>query len=270
MSTSSKPLLLLLTAALVASFAVPAGAETLTINPALSYLRLQIFLLNPDTMEELQISFAQAPGSDYGFASGTLEVTVSGTDITFDGGSVLDFIPYDNGNTNLLPDVGGGMPGDPGTGAPADFGLFIDLQGLEFGNGAVRDVVGDLTGGPEPIVGTSFNASNLTLAIASGALDANLSGFAEVVESVDISNNSSLNLLGGSGFTTIVNGMRYVKVPIALDLTIVVEVVPGLELTLLGRMTGQIVTIPEPSSMVLLGMATLAAPSLCYRRFRRS
>jgi hypothetical protein len=266
MSSTKKTVLLALTAALALSLAPPAGAETLTINPAKSYLQLQVLI----TLEgEVPIATAQLPDSDVAFITGTLEATVGGGNISFGGGSILDFLPYDGGNTDILPDAGGGVIGDPGTGAPADYGLNVDLTGLVAGPGAVRDAVGDVTGGPAAIVADGFDASGLTLALTAGTLDVNLAGFADVVESVDISGNSALNTNGGMGYTTIVNGMRYVRVPINLDVIIQVEVVEGFFLPVTARFTGQVVTVPEPSSLVLLGAACMVVPTIGYRRRRR-
>jgi hypothetical protein len=267
MSTTTRCSLLGLTAMLaLSSAASTAQAETLTINQALSYLRLAV-LINLEG--EVPIATAQLPGSDFTHIAGTLEAVAGVGNINFPGGSVLDFELYDGGNTNLLPDVGGGVIGDPGTGAPADYGLNVDLTGLVAGPGAVRDALGDVTGGPTAVVADSFDATGLTLGLTAGSLDVNLSGIADVVDSVDISGNSALNINGGMGYTTIVNGMRYIRVPVNLDVIIEVEVFEGFFLPVTARFTGQIVTVPEPGTLALLGIACAALPVVGYRRFRR-
>lgn len=263
MSATTRFLLLGATAAAVLSLALPARADTLTVNSDESYLKLEVFI------EGTPIATAQLPGSDVTHIGGTLEASFAGGNITFGGGSNLDFQLYDDGNTDLLPDVGGGTAGDPGTGAPADIGLTLDLGGLAVGPGAVRLAFADVTGGPESIVADQFDASNLTLELTAGSLDVNLSGFVSLAETVDISGNSAINTSGGTGYTTLLGSTRYVVIPVNLDVVIPVDVGLPSPLPITARFTGQIVTVPEPSALVLLGIACGAAPAVGYRRLRR-
>lgn len=248
--------------ALMLAWNSPVSADTLTIDSSQSFLKLAV------SIDGTPIATAQVPGSDTTYIAGTLEATVSGGNITFDGGSVLDFLEFDGGNTDLLPAVGGGSVGDPGTPAPADYGLLIDL-GIVSGYGAVRLALADVTGGPEAIAGNAFDTSNLTLALTDGDLDVNLSGFANIADSVDISGNMALNSSGGNGYTTVNNGMQYVVLPIDLEVVIPVEISPGVVLPITAAFTGQVVTVPEPTTMALLGVACAVVPAVGYRRMRR-
>ncbi|REK11169.1 MAG: PEP-CTERM sorting domain-containing protein [Planctomycetota bacterium] len=123
--------------------------------------------------------------------------------------------------------------------------------------------------GPEALAGGVFDASALELERTAGNLDANLSGFADIAESVDISGNMALNSSGGSGYTTPINGTHYVYLPINLEVVIPVEISPGVVLPITAAFTGQVVTVPEPSSLALLGVACAVVPAVGYRRLRR-
>lgn len=263
MTSTTRCSLLLLTTALVLSTAVPAKALTLTINPAESYLKIEVLLLgNP-------VASAQLPGSDVAAIGGTLNASFVGSFVNFVGGSTLDFLEFDNGNTNLLPDAGGGpSPGDPGPGAPADLGLVVDgLGALAGGPAAVRLAMGDITGGPELVTATHFDTTNLSLELTSGTLDANLTGsLLNAVVSEDISGNMAVNSLGSVGTSMIVSGQHYVIVPINISVEIPVE---GFPFPIVAHFTGQIVTVPEPGTLALLGTACAAVTAVGHRRLGR-
>lgn len=264
MDQSKRRCLLVWATCLTFACAAPAAGDTLIVDSTQSFLQLDVSIF------DIPIATPQFPGSNQTAISGTLEATVVGNQLTFDGGSSLDFLEFDDGNTNLLPDVGGGSPGNPGTGAPADIGLDLVLPGLGTGVAAVRSGVADLTGGPVTVTAGVFDASSLTLGLLAGFLDANLdTSVGDVVESLDISGNTADNTDAGDGFTEVVSGVRRVIVPIDVTVVLDVEVAEGVVLPIAAAFTGQVVTVPEPGTMSLLAMACAGLLANGYRHRRR-
>jgi len=263
-----------------------ASALTFTIDPAQSSLSLT------GMFGGLPLS-PQAAGGDVTSYSGTLDVNmdnvVAPNTIKFVGGSAVAavngvWLPNDvlddPGAPGCVPsalncggDEPNAIPGDadPGDPAPGNYGLEIFIPGAIFGQpnasatafAAVRDGVFSLTSGLEPVVAGSF-ASTQTLTFGSGQFDSNLSS---TIIGLDDGAGSD-SLAGDTGDNGAANG-TYSVVGNVITLTVPLDLTLGTGVTL--QYAGQLVAtaqVPEPSSLLLLVLGSLALAGVVSRRHR--
>jgi hypothetical protein len=116
-------------------------------------------------------------------------------------------------------------------------------------------------------VGIAFDATQLTLALAQGFLDYDISGFITAQGRSDISGNSAANQ-GVAGTATQVGLLQTITIPIAVDIPIDLD---GTIIT--GTLDGIIVAtfvVPEPSSITMLGISLIGLVAVGRRRFRKA
>ena len=205
------------------------------------------------------------PASDLTHLGGFVQADVSGTAITFTGGSGITF---DNQPTPMEPGIGGVLPGS----AAAAYGLIIDVNGAITGPVRVRDALAEVTSGSIPWIGTAFDAAAASIGLTAGGMDVNLSGFTTVVDTLDLSGNSGLNLLP-AGVITFDGPVASILIPIHVQADVPVEISPGFFITLTAIFDGQIVatgTVPEPSTFVLGGMGLAGLGMAAFRRRKKA
>lgn len=102
----------------------------------------------------------QGSGSLTTHYSGTIEATVSGSSIQFDGGSAI--AAFTNGTWQPMADGSAGS-------APADYGATAN-QGIIVANAALRNILFDATSPAISIVGGQFDSHTLTFSFPSNAV----------------------------------------------------------------------------------------------------
>jgi hypothetical protein len=162
-----------------------------TLNPSLSQLTASGY-------EGLGNFSPQAPGSLTTTYSGSINVDLTGTTITFTGGSLIAA----QTNGSWQPAVGG-VPGN----APADYG---GTNSADFGTGegaylpgnfALRNLVLDLTSPVLAMTNGSFNGSGLTCLLVT-----NTATIDYYYSAVSVGTNSKSQFLNGSAPNTLVGG----------------------------------------------------------------
>lgn len=257
----SRALLCALVATAVCSAATTAKAISFAIDSSQSSLSILVGAYDG----ELFVPFTtpQQPGSDTTSLNGTLDVLYGGATLGLGGGA----IGFDNQPTDMEPLPGGTLPGA----APANYGLLIDLDGLVAGPAAGRGIGASVSLAPTLLLGNSFLADGALLSVIAGVLDVNLQGFTSVVDTLDISGNSGVNT-GGLGTFDLVGQDGTITIPIYVEALVPVEVSPGFVLPLVAIFQGQIVAtglVPEPSTVVMLGMALVGLCVAGRRRLQR-
>jgi hypothetical protein len=206
----------------------------------------------------------QFPGSDTASIAGTAIVDVTGSSIQF----------LSTGNTQfalqpaaVAPAIGGAYPGS----APGQYGLLGLSPGVLGGPGpggtavlAARGLVAGGTSGVIPLIGNSFDASQLVLAYVAGTVDLNSlvlgNPFIGTFSAVGTAGNNQLT----GGILTSGGGVDTLTVPIFSESTLNAD-----GATILQEVSGQLVAtavVPEPSSMILASLAVAGLVSLAYRR----
>jgi hypothetical protein len=229
-----------------------ASPLTFTIDNTQSYGSFAL-----ETPEGLQITSPQTPNSDTTSLSGTLNVNVTATSIQFLSTSDTQFALQ---AVDQAPLPGG----SPGT-APAQFGLDVSLPTVASGVVAARSYVGDSTSGVISLVGTSFDASQVTLDLPVGITDYNLTILENPISGSIDTNFPALNELT-DGTLTLAGGMYTLNFPYRVSGPINVS-----GLTIINVYSGQVVAtavVPEPSSLALFVLGVIAVSFLRRRGCR--
>jgi len=224
--------------------ASPAQASTAVIDDSISLVTVQGSLSNGT--DTLPIT-PQAPGSLQTSLSGTLQVDISGGNITFFGGSLIvaadqggSFLPF-NTDANLAGEVADILPGITAV-------------------GAFRDFTFDLIGGPIPLnLDGTFDASGLFFDSLSGTFDYEVPGLLGPF-SDSLGGQASLGSLTGS-VELLPSGNYEVIIPFSLSFLTTIDELT-LDLTAAGRISA---ITPEPSSYILAVMAALSLAGVVYR-----
>jgi len=235
--------------ALIAPGLAHAGPVTFTIDSAATSLTI-----TGNALSGLITLIAQSPGSNTDHLTGTVSATEGVGTIQITGAT-------GNGVLQALPQqpLSGGALGS----APADMGL--GLGGIGAGVAAVRGLVAGATSPVLTVVGGSFPANTSTIAITTGLLDLNITSPLTTATQANIGGNSALN---GAPTGTLVTGggIETLTLPVAETVTFNLNGIAGNVF-----LSGQIVatrSIPEPGSVVLLGIALAAMVPFGVRRFR--
>ncbi len=247
MHTIHRVLAACLAASLITSGAAAFG-DTFVIDSSLSTITITGNVLGVIPI------VAQTIGSNIGHFDGTINADVSGGNITFN--SAL---------ANGLLQPGPQMPGIGGVAgsAPANVGLSI---GPGLGTVAIRNELISVSSGPTPLVGgTTFDLTALTLTIVTGTLDYNVPSFSQVGTS-DLSDTTGMPT---SGTGTLVGDV--LTIPVSVSFTF--EISPGpppqmATVNLLGQLVATRV-VPEPGTIALFGLGTVAIVTMGYRRRRK-
>lgn len=236
--------------------------QTFTLDSALSHLSYAI-----ESSPGVPLTTAQFAGSDTTSLSGTQTVNLTGSSVQFLSTGNIQFglqpSPVD-------PAVGGAYPGS----AAGQYGLLALSPGVIGGPGpggtgliAARDLVADATSGVIPLIGNTFDASQIVGAFVTGSLDVNLlvagNPYVGTVSTVGSANNE---LAGGT--LTSAGGIDTLTIPIYVEAPVTVSGV-----TVLEAISGQMVAtaaVPEPSSITLacVAVAGLVGEALRVRRRR--
>lgn len=223
---------------------------TLTIDPSVSSLTLDGQLSGFTFLE-------QAAGSKTTSYTGTITVDVDNplapTTI-----SILSGVIDANVNGSWLPKLGGSTgdtDADPTPPAEGDYGLKAQLFNQDAAFAAARGLVFDISSGPEAVVGGMFNSTE-SLAVVSGVFDSWVTP-----------------VVGGGGGNDDLTGDLYLR-----DATLPTQssyVISGKTATLTIPIRAKLVddddftafsgtlvataTIPEPSTLMLLGTVVMGA-----------
>jgi len=265
---------LMLAAVGMVAIGARASADTAyTIDPTQSYVTGAIWFGSPLADGSLQVTGPQVgPGgqgsSDTSNLNGTLNADVTGTSISFGGGSTIGLTLFPG---VLLPDADGGTSASPDPtgdgGSPAQIGLSLTItEGYAAINGATLDVTGAAT----PIAGGSFDATQQGVTLLTASLAYWISGLANGSDVVGPPGLSATNGIDSSGNSTYQTGTvsgNTITLPLFVD---VQEAVSGLTIDVV--FTGQIVAtagaVPETSTFVLGGLG-LVGSVLAYRVRRK-
>jgi hypothetical protein len=241
--------------ALIASFVlstpVTFGKQlTFTIDSTRSGLTLSL-----DSKPGVPITTAQFPGSDRTSLSGTQTVDITGNILTFISTANAQFGLQ---STAVSPAVGGTYPGS----APGQYGLLASIPGLIGGPGpggagliAVRGFVGDIRSGAIALSGSSFRADQVSLVLAGGQADANVTFPSGPFIGTDALSGFDANQLSG-GTLTLSGNVYTLTLPIFASSSLTVG--PA---TVLETYSGQVVAtavIPEPTTWILGALGVLA------------
>jgi hypothetical protein len=234
-----------------------AAPTTFVIDSNQSFLTLSIATQLGD-----QFTVPQFPGSDTTSLSGTQTVGVTGSSVQF---LSTGDIHLANQSTTVAPAIGGAFPGS----APGQWGLLATLPGIVAGPGpggsgliATRSLVANATSGVIPLIGNTFDASQLVASLVAGTFDANLTVLGTPFVGTDGVGGFFNNELTG-GTLTSAGGVETLTIPV-----LVVEpfVINGV--TVLIAFSGQIVAnaaVPEPSALILATLGGLALLAISRR-----
>jgi hypothetical protein len=158
------------------------------------------------------------------------------------------------------PAIGGGLPGSD----PADYGF--DLVGFATGKAATRNILFDVAKAATPVVAGAWDADDVGLTITTGDLDFN----------TGLTGPGTTSIAGVASLTEPGVG-SLVTVGITETLTIPILIIDSTSLDLSGipvliTISGSIVatrTIPEPGTMVMLGIGAAMLVPVAVRRYRR-
>jgi hypothetical protein len=233
---------------------------TFTIDSTKSSLTLSL-----DSKPGVPITSAQFPGSDRTSLSGTQNVDITGNILTFISTANAQFGLQ---SSPVSPAVGGTYPGS----APGQYGLLASIPGLIGGPGpggsgliAVRGFIGDIRSGAIALNGSSFRADQVSLVLAGGQADANLTFPSGPFIGTDPLSGFDVNQLSG-GTLTLSGNVYTLTLPIFASSSLTVG--PA---TVLETYSGQVVAtavIPEPATWILAAVGCAAL--IAQRRFRAS
>jgi len=201
--------------------------------------------------------------------SGTIGATIGGGNITFSSTNIdgVDQQGTAAGNPNLLlkPAIGGTAGS-----APADIGLNLSFKITDIltvtasGQAAIRNIISDITSSALALSGGSsgtFGSTGTSLGITSGEVDYSLSASVSSVSgSATITSGATSNQSTTLGSVTVSGLTTTITIPISILITGLIDTL-GAELN--TRLVGTIVAesiasaVPEPSSLALMGIATL-------------
>lgn len=252
MNRTLRSVAVLLGCGLVHTTDVAFGAPTtFTIDSNLSFLTLSF-----ETSPGSPFTAPQFPGSDTTSLSGTQTVDVTGTTIRFLPTGDVNFALQP---APVAPAIGGAFPGS----APGQYGLLALIPGVAGGPGpggtglvAARGLVADGRSGVIPLIGNSFDASQIVSTFVAGTADVNVLVLGTpVVGTASLAGAFANNQLT-AGTLTSVGGIKTLTIPILVEAPVVVEGV-----TILEALAGQIVAtavVPEPSTLILAAVGGLA------------
>ncbi|HVU87976.1 MAG TPA: PEP-CTERM sorting domain-containing protein [Pirellulales bacterium] len=262
--TNHRHLLTVLAAAVIAGPALSGSAArgnnvVFTVDSSKSSLQLSI-----DTPSGVPVTSPQFPGSDTVSLSGTQNVDISSSTIAFLSTGNVQFGVQPSA---VSPGPGGVFPGSQ----TGNYGLLASIPGIVGGPGpgntgliAGHGFVGNISSIILPLVGTSFNATGLTISLFAGVADVNVTLLGSPVQ-------ATINLPGGGlngesgGTLTQSGGLYTLTVPILFQGDLTVSGVPLVE-----TYTGQLVAtarVPEPATWVLAAVGGLAV--IACRRVHR-
>lgn len=248
---------------LIASSTVKAAPHVFTIDPTRSHLNFAL-----ESSPGSPFTSAQFSGANSTSLSGTQIVDITGSNIKFISTGNVQFAAQ---SSPVAPAFGGGYPGS----AAGQYGLLAQIPGAISGPGpggtgliGARGFVGDATSGAIPLVGTTFDASQIVPDFTAGSLDYNLSIFSTPYQgSLNVGGNAPNNELTGGSLTN-AGGIYTLTIPIFIESPVTVAGYTAYE-----QFSGQVVAtaaVPEPSTIVLGALGTVGLAFAVVRGRRRS
>jgi len=268
-----------------------AATVNYTIDSALSSLQVGVYLGGPpppDGGGEL-VTLPQSLTSDTSILSGSLLANLAGGNISFPGGSNIEY-GYQPGN--YLPDANGGNESGPdpnGTGgAPAQIALQLDpATGLGTGYISIANAVSDITNATSspsgtPITAGTFDATQQNVLVTAGNLaywlNTTIAGLvygsevaATPTKPLSAQNgiDSQMNTYPQVGTVTSVAGITTITLPIFADQFVLIGSGVGIDIVFTGQIVATAASIPEPSTFVLAGIGLVGSILLFKARRRR-
>jgi hypothetical protein len=157
-----------------------------------------------------------------------------------------------------LPAVGGGTTGpagngnaDPGTPAPANYGLFLNAGAAGQAYAAIRDLSLSISSSAQPVAGGSF-ASTQTFDVLTGTTDVNVSSvaFGDSASSESVAGLTAVSNHPMQGSYMVAGNMA------TLSIRPLITFQGDVTLQFSGRLIGTAI-VPEPSTCVLGGFGVL-------------